>query len=538
MIYPTLSFGLLGLIVSLVNAIPNANYLIPRPPETVTITACSYHCPSTVTVTKTFIKTAPYFFTCEPSSTPATTGTLGSLTLSPSIILPPPFTPTNPTTRASSRTLSQTTGPALSLNLSSSIGTIIETSTPGVTVSSQLPSARTPSSSFIWTLNSTSSGIRSSSSDYGTGTAGTSATSARSSLSSTLWNNSTKPITRTITRTVRTTGTGSSTTVAEVTIPTIPSISIPPPPPTVTESRSTTSLDSSYTVTTYTTVMVINTTVSSQLPGASTLSRPASRTTMRTTVVVTVTSTIPFSTGTGQTFTNSGTGAPSGFPSLSLSSSIRLSNTLSYRITSTSALFNKTSIVVGVSTRLTSFSEVATTGVTFTSSSKVPCATDTESVSRFSDISGTSVSSVLPSLVISTSTATPSTISEGYENPPSSSLGTTVDSAKPSFISSSTSDIPGGYETEYPTSSPGITVSSALPTLVTPSISSMPAGYDDYPSYSEESTAKYSGTTIASALPSLVTPTPTTLETRKSVEYTSTSIVYTSYDYGHSPESV
>ncbi|KZL85837.1 hypothetical protein CI238_05747 [Colletotrichum incanum] len=541
MIYSTLSFGFLGLGASLVNAIPNANYLIPRPPETVTITACSYQCSSTVTVTETFIETAPYFFTCEPSSTPVTTGTLGSLTLSPSIISPPPFTPITQTTKASSSTVSQASGTAPGFNLSSSIETIIQTSTPRVTVSSQLPSARTPSSSFIWTVNSTSSRDRSSSSSYGTGTAGTSVTSAMPSLSSTLGSNSTKPITRTITRTVRTTDTGSSTTVAEVTITTIPSIGIPPPPVTVTKPLSTASPGSSYSVTTYTTVMVINTTVSSQLPGASTLSRSASRTTMRTTVVVTITNTIPLSTGTGQTSANSGSGVSSRFPSLSSSISIRLSNSLSYGTTSTSALFNTTSTVVSVSTELASSTEAATKSAASTFSSKVPCATNTRSVLGSSAIPGTTASGALPSLAISTSTSTPSTMSDGYGFS-ASSLGTKVDSAKPSFVSSSTSNIPGGYGSEYSTSSPGTIISGALPSLITSSISSMPAGYEDYPSYSKDSTAKYSGTTIASALPSLVTPSvskaspmPTTFETRKSDEYISTSTAYTGYEYGYSP---
>ncbi|KAK1995979.1 hypothetical protein LX36DRAFT_581292, partial [Colletotrichum falcatum] len=266
---------------SLANAVPKAHYLIARPPETVTVTACGYQCASTVTVTETLTETAPYFFTCEPSSTPTATGPLGSLTLSSSIIPPPPFTLSNTTSRALATPTSWATGPATSLNPPSSTETGIETSTPGVTVSSQLPSVRTPSSSFTWSVNSTASSRGSSSSySYGTGTAGTTVTSARPSLPTSLWSNSTKPITPTI----RSTGTDLSTT-AKVTIPTIPSISIPPPPATFTGPNGTTSSGPSYTVTTYTTVRAINTTVSSQLPGASTLSPSTSVTTVRTTMV-------------------------------------------------------------------------------------------------------------------------------------------------------------------------------------------------------------------------------------------------------------
>ncbi|KAK1964896.1 hypothetical protein LY78DRAFT_124352 [Colletotrichum sublineola] len=151
--------ALLGLSLgaSLVTAIPKANYLIVSPPETVTVTTCGYQCASTVTVTETLTETVPYFFTCEPSSTSVATGPLGSLTLSSSIIPPPPFTLSNTTSRVSPTPTSWATGPVTSVTLPSSTKVNTETSTPGVTVSSQLPSVRTPSSSFTWSVNSTSS---------------------------------------------------------------------------------------------------------------------------------------------------------------------------------------------------------------------------------------------------------------------------------------------------------------------------------------------------------------------------------------------
>ncbi|GKT46237.1 uncharacterized protein ColSpa_06418 [Colletotrichum spaethianum] len=333
--------------------------------------------------------------------------------------------------------------------------------------------------------------------NYGTGTAVTSIASAKPSIPSSLWNNSTKPTTRTVTRTVGTIGTDSSTT-AKIPIPTVPSISIPPPPASVTEFDSTTSLGPSYTITTYTTVKVINTTFSSQLPGASTISRSAFRTTMRTTVVVTITNTVPLSTGTGYMPTNSGTVASSRILSLSSSSSIYLSKSLSYGTTSTSNWLNTTSTVIGISTKLTSSTETATTDAAFSSSSNVPCATDTGSASRSSVTLGTTLSSALPSLVTLKSTLSLSTSSDKYGYPPSPSPETTVDSAKPSIVPSSTSDIPGGYGSEDSTSSLGTAVSSALPSSVTHSILSVSGDYGDYPLDSKESTSSGPGTTIAS----------------------------------------
>ncbi|KAJ3939867.1 uncharacterized protein N0V96_009856 [Colletotrichum fioriniae] len=301
---------------------------------------------------------------------------------------------------------------------------------------------------------------------HGTGTAGTSVTTGSSSS---LWTNSTRThVTRTVTKTIRTTDTGSSTSskVSTQSIPSIPTISIPPLPSFSTRSESSIAPPISYSLTTLTTTSVFNTTVSSQHPGASTHSLSTSYTTKRTTVVVTLTKTVPLSTGTAY------------------SSTIR-------------------------------------------------------------------VSSALPTLVTPTGTATLSSVSGGYDYPPSTkesavSPGTTVGSAKPTLVSSSTSDIPGGYDTQYPapTSSLGITVSSALPTLISPTASSIPGGYDYPPSpsskASEETTStEYLGTTVASARPSLVSPsvsevspTPTTFETRKSDEYTSASTIYGGYEFG------
>ncbi|KAK1725140.1 uncharacterized protein BDZ83DRAFT_620571 [Colletotrichum acutatum] len=164
---------------------------------------------------------------------------------------------------------------------------------------------------------------------------------------------------------------------------------------------------------------------------------------------------------------------------------------------------------------------------------------------------GFTVSSALPTLVTPTDTATLSSVSGGYDYPPSTqestaSLGTTVGSAKPTLVSSSTSDIPGGYDTEYPapTSSPGTIVSSALPTLISSTASSIPGGYDYPPSSSSQSSqesrsTEYLDTTVASARPSLVSPsiseispTPTTFETRKSDGFTSASTIYGGYEFG------
>ncbi|KAJ0296876.1 hypothetical protein COL516b_011262 [Colletotrichum fioriniae] len=434
-----LHFALLGLGASLVNAIPpNANnYLIPHPPATVTVTvtACGSQCASTVTFTETLTVTPPYMHTCEPSTT-SIPGSLSSTFLSSSILPPTATSPgyTNSSTSVGSSTSSEVTGAVSSW-----------TPTTRVTVSSQLPSAGTPSSSLTWTVNATS---------HGTGTAGTSVTTGSSSS---LWTNSTRThVTRTVTKTIRTTDTGSSTSskVSTQSIPSIPTISIPPLPSFSTRSESSIAPPISYSLTTLTTTSVFNTTVSSQHPGASTHSLSTSYTTKRTTVVVTLTKTVPLSTGTAY------------------SSTIR-------------------------------------------------------------------------------GTATLSSVSGGYDYPPSTkesavSPGTTVGSAKPTLVSSSTSDIPGGYDTQYPapTSSLGITVSSALPTLISPTASSIPGGYDYPPSpsskASEETTStEYLGTTVASARPSLVSPsvsevspTPTTFETRKSDEYTSASTIYGGYEFG------
>ncbi|OBR04214.1 hypothetical protein CH63R_13341 [Colletotrichum higginsianum IMI 349063] len=510
-------FALLGLGASAVNAIPKANYLIPHPPETFTLTTCGSQCARTVTVTETFTETAPYFYTCGPPSSPATTSTVDSLTLSATILLPPLSTArsiTNSTTRVTpSSSTRSPSGTGIIPTLTSFTKT--STPTPGFTVSSQLPSAVSPSSS-AWGVNSTSSRISSRSDGYatGTGSPGTSVSSGRAVPSSSLWSNSTEPITRTVTRTVRKSSSGSSTK-ARVTIPTIPIISIPPPPVTSTGSEPATSPGLSYSLTTYTTVRVINTTVSSQLPGLSTLSRSASRTTLRTTVVVTITNTIPLGTGTANSSTSSGTGVSSRFPALSSSSSIRLSNSLSYGTTTTKATSS-------------------------TVSSKVPCSTSTKTAPKLSTSSntpGTTVSSALASLVTPTGTAKTRTIpgaydSSLYSSSSSSSAGTTVESAKPSLVTGTTSGIPGAYESELLTLTPGTTVSDVLPTLITPTLSlpTLSPGYGEYPPVSEEPTSTGSpGTTVASALPSLVTPT--TLETRTSDAYVSPS-VYTSYNYG------
>lgn len=299
-------------------------------------------------------------------------------------------------------------------------------------------------------------------------------------------------------------------------------------------------------MTTLTTTSVFNTTVSSQHPGASTHSLSTSYTTKRTTVVVTLTKTVPLSTGTAYSSTIRGTGVSSGVPSVSSPTSIRLSTTLSYPTTTALSLSNTSLTSLGSSTPSTAYKEPCTTHEqsTFTSVSSYHSPPSTSSP-------GFTVSSALPTLVTPTGTATLSSVSGGYDYPPSTkesavSPGTTVGSAKPTLVSSSTSDIPGGYDTQYPapTSSLGITVSSALPTLISPTASSIPGGYDYPPSpsskASEETTStEYLGTTVASARPSLVSPsvsevspTPTTFETRKSDEYTSASTIYGGYEFG------
>ncbi|OLN96825.1 hypothetical protein CCHL11_02308 [Colletotrichum chlorophyti] len=518
--------ALLGLGASLANAIHAANY-IGRPPATVTVTACNSQCATTVTVTETSTETVPCFYTCAPSST-LTTETSTSLTLS-SIVIPPPS--------ASSATQANSTSPAESSTSTWSTATLptfIRTSSPaGTTDSSQLPSVGTSIWSRTWGVNSTTSLSRSGTITYGTGTGtGTTITSSWSYPSSSIRSNTTQIIPDT---------TLSST--PRITLPTIPSISIPPWPTTSTESDSITYPPGSYTVTTYTTV--INTTVSSQLPGFSTLSSgetvPVSRTTIRSTVVVTVTrpisSSIPLSGGTAFTSTSGyRTGVTSGFPSLSLPSSIRLSSTLSYGTTTTGWTNTTVTSRSGIQSTSDSFSSQISTSVG-------PCTTETQSRSE-STYPETTISSALTSLVSSTDS-----VSTGYEYS-TSHPATTIDSAKPSLAPSSTSEIPGGYDSEYPTYSPGTTVESALPSLVYSTSTSIPVGYDAYPPStpsSENTSTGYGlpssspGTTVESALPSLVTlpvsesPTPTTLETRTSVDYTkpsSSSVIHGGYDYG------
>ncbi|KAL0932673.1 uncharacterized protein CTRU02_211636 [Colletotrichum truncatum] len=511
-------FVLLGL-GHVASAIPQANYLIPRPPATetvtslievtneVTVTVCGSQCATTITVTES----APHSHACGPPSSSSKPTTLTSATL-PWISIPPrSSSSTNYVISNSDRSYSSTLK-----GTGSSSASVTKTTVVGTTVVSQLPSAGTLTSTSTWRANNTLTKSLSLSLTYITGT-GTIGTISRLYPSSSVWSNTTRSFSKT-----RTGATTTNVVLPTATVSTLSSIS------SVAETTSapcTTYGCPSYTTLTYTTV--INTTVSDQLPGASTLltggTRSASRTTLRSTIVVTVTRSVPSSTGTAYSSSSFGTFVSSRYSSkLTRTSSIRLSATLSYG-TTTTASSARTYTTSRASMESTSDSTAISTPES--SARAIPCTSHAESTSSAVSSLRTTVQSALPSTVTSSSS-----ISGSYEYTVSSSKAT-IQSAKPSVVTVSTA-ITGGYD-DFPTPSPKTTVNSAKPSLVT----SIPGGYE-YPSASGDlSSTKHDhstrtpGTTVESALPSLVTPSsarlsssPTTFVTQTNGESLTSSV--------------
>ncbi|KAI8263154.1 hypothetical protein K4K53_009601 [Colletotrichum sp. SAR 10_77] len=405
MVFPASGLALLGLGASLVNAIPQANHIIARPPATltvtslieitneVTVTACGSNCATAGTVTVT--ETQPCFYTCSASASSSVPGTWTSTPSLPTISIPPK--PSVPTSYVNSTTGIPTSSTPLGTGSSTSPTSVSppDTSSPGTTVSTQLPSLttshRSPANTTTRTRTKT---IKTRTLTLSTGISLTTGTGTGASSvpypSSSLWSNTTRPIPST---------TPGSLTTTEATLSTIP---IPTPSDVDTTSAPCTTYGCpSYTTATYTTV--INTTVSDQLPETGTASQ--SKTTLRSTIIVTVTKSLPSSTGTGYSSTSPGTGISTGFPSHTIpTSSIKLSSTLSYPTTTSSSWTNTTTTSSGTSTETTSDDVITSTQSP--SSTKKPCTTHKAESSTESIIESSTQSNAKPSLVTPTTMKT------------------------------------------------------------------------------------------------------------------------------------